>query len=139
MPNNVLRGLKEYDTGMQLNDNLYIPTLIREYCNKMKQTVRHYNRELLMKLGVIIWLRYILYRLGVISSFRTSFNFFLKCLGSLGGKKTPFWPVIAQQETRNLLFNQPDDTIPFLNLETHITLHLRRGWLLNKSLSLRNH
>ena len=34
-------------------------------------------------------------------------------------KKNPFWPVIAQQETRNLLFNQPDDTIPFLNLETH--------------------
>ena len=57
--------------------------------------------------------------LGVISSFCTSFNFFLKCLGSLGGKKTPFWPVIAQHKTRNLLFNQPDDTIPFLNLETH--------------------
>ena len=37
----------------------------------------------------------------------------------LGRKKTSFWPVIAQQETRNLLFNQPDDTIPFLNLETH--------------------
>ena len=77
--------------------------------------------------------------LEVIFSFSKSFNFFLKCLERLGEKKTPFWPVIAQQETRNLLFNQPDDTIPFLNLETHITLHLRRGWLLNKSLSLRNH
>ena len=115
MPNNVLRGLKRYDTGMQLNDNLYIPTLIREHYNKMKQTVHHDYRELLMKLGVIIWLHVIYCMSGVISSFRTSFNFFLKCLGSLGGKKTPFWPVIAQQETRNLLFNQPDDTIPFLN------------------------
>ena len=57
--------------------------------------------------------------LEVIFSFSTSFNFFLKCLGRLGEKKTPFSPVIAQQETRNLLFNQPDDTIPFLNLETH--------------------
>ena len=59
MPNNVLRGLKRYDTGMQLNDNLYIPTLIREYYNKMKQTVHHDHRELLMKLGVIIWLHVI--------------------------------------------------------------------------------
>ena len=57
--------------------------------------------------------------LEVIFSFSTSFNFFLKCLGRFGEKKNPFWPVIAQQETRNLLFNQPDDTIPFLNLETH--------------------
>ena len=56
--------------------------------------------------------------LGVISLFRTSFNFFLKCLGSLGGKKSLFWSVIAQQETRNLLFNHLM-TIPFLNLETH--------------------
>ena len=132
MPNYVLWGLKVYDTGIQLNDDLYIPTLIREYYNKMKQTVHHYYRELLMKLGVIIWLHVIYCMSGVISSFRTSFNFFLKCLGSLGGKKTSFWPVIAQQETRNLLFNQPDDTIPFLNLETHQST-LRRGWLLTKS------
>ena len=32
--NNVLCRLKGYDTGMQLNDNLYVPTLIREYYNK---------------------------------------------------------------------------------------------------------
>ena len=77
--------------------------------------------------------------LEVIFSFSTSFNFFSKMSRKIWRKKTPFWPVIAQQETRNLLFNQADDTIPFLNLETHITLHLRRGWLLKKSLSLRNH
>ena len=46
--NNVLCRLKGYDTGMQLNDNLYIPTLIREYYDKMKQTVHQYYRELLM-------------------------------------------------------------------------------------------
>ena len=76
--------------------------------------------------------------LGVISSFHTSFNFFLKCLGSLGGKKTPFWPVIAQQETRNLLFNQPDDTILLLNPETHHSA-LKEGLAAKKSLSFRNH
>ena len=55
MPNNVFWGLEGYDTGMRLNDNLSMPTLIREYYNKMKQTAYHYYRELLMKLGVTIW------------------------------------------------------------------------------------
>ena len=40
-------GLEEYDTGMWLYDNLSMPTLIREYYNKMKQTVYHYYGELL--------------------------------------------------------------------------------------------
>ena len=29
MPDNVLRGLNGYDTGLRLNDNLQIPTPIR--------------------------------------------------------------------------------------------------------------
>ena len=131
MPNNVHWGLKGYDTGMQLNDNLYIPTLVREYYNKMKQTVHHYYRELLMKLGVIIWLHVMYYMSGGNFLISYIFRFFSKMSRKLGRKKTPLWPVIAQQETRNLLFNQPDDTIPFLNLERHHSA-LRRGWLLKK-------
>ena len=68
--------------------------------------------------------------LEVIFSFSKSFNFFLKCLGRLGEKKPPFSPVIAQQETRNLLFNHLM-TIPFLNLETHHST-LKGGCLLKK-------
>ena len=85
-----------------------MPTVIREYYIKMKQTVYHYYRELLMELRVIIWLSAILH----VSS-RTSL--FLKHVGSWG-EKNPFWPVIAQQETKNLLStNQPNDTIAFFN------------------------
>ena len=131
-------GLKGYDTGMQLNDNLYIPTLVREYYNKMKQTIHYYYRELLMKLGVIIWLHVMYYMSGGNFLISYIFRFFSKMSRQLWRKKTPLWPVIAQQETRNLLFNQPDDTIPFLNLERHHSA-LRRGWLLKKSISLRNH
>ena len=54
MPNNVLRELKGDDTRMRLNDDQEMLTLIREYYNKMKQTVHHYHRELLMNLGVTI-------------------------------------------------------------------------------------
>ena len=67
--------------------------------------------------------------LGVISSFRTSFNFF-KMSRKLRRKKSLIWSVIAQQETRNLLFNHLM-TIPFLNLETHHST-LKGGWLLKK-------
>ena len=98
----------------------------------MKQTVHHYYRELLMKLGVIIWLHVIYCMSGGNFLISYIFQFFSKMSRKLGRKKTSFWPVIAQQETRNLLFNQPDDTIPFLNLETHHST-LRRGWLLTKS------
>ena len=138
MPNNVHWGLKGYDTGMQLNDNLYIPTLVREYYNKMKQTVHHYYRELLMKLGVIIWLHVIYYMSGGNFLISYIFRFFSKMSRKLWRKKTPLWPVIAQQETRNLLFNQPDDTILFLNLETHHSA-LKEGLAAKKSLSSRNH
>ena len=60
-----------------------MPTVIREYYIKMKQTVYHYYRELLMELRVIIWLSAILH----VSS-RTSL--FLKYVGSCGEKKTLF-------------------------------------------------
>ena len=77
----------------------------------MKQTVHHYYRELLMKLGVIIWLPIIYCMFGGNFLILYIFQFFNKIsIGSLGEKKNPFWPVIAQQETRNLLFNQHDDT-----------------------------
>ena len=77
----------------------------------MKQTVHHYYRELLMKLGVIIWLPIIYCMFGGNFLILYIFQFFNKTsIGSLGEKKNPFWPVIAQQETRNLLFNQHDDT-----------------------------
>ena len=81
--------------------------------------LHHYYRELFMKLGVIIWLHVIYCMSGGYFLISYIFQFFSKMSRKLGRKKTSFWPVIAQQETRNLLFNQPDDTIPFLNLETH--------------------
>ena len=105
-----------------------MPTLIREYYNKMKQTVHHYYRELLMKLGVIIWLHVIYCMSGGYFLISYIFQFFSKMSRKLGRKKSLFWSVIAQQETRNLLFNHLM-TIPFLNLETH---HSTR-WLLKKN------
>ena len=72
--------------------------------------------------------------LGVISSFRTSFNFFSKMSRKLGRKKSLFWSVIAQKETRNLLFNHLM-TIPFLNLETHHST-LKEGLAAKKKIFL---
>ena len=99
MPNYVLWGLKVYDTGIQLNDDLYIPTLIREYYNKMKQTVHHYYRELLMKLGVIIWLHVIYCMYGGNFLISYIFQFFYKMSRKLGRKKNPF--LACYSSTRN--------------------------------------
>ena len=71
-----------------------------------------------MKLGVIIWLHVIYCMSGGYFLISYIFQFFSKMSRKLGRKKSLFWSVTAQQETRNLLFNHLM-TIPFLNLETH--------------------
>ena len=92
--------------------------------------LHHYYRELLMKLGVIIWLHVIYCMSGGYFLISYIFQFFSKMSRKLRRKKSLIWSVIAQQETRNLLFNHLM-TIPFLNLETHHST-LKGGWLLKK-------
>ena len=83
-----------------------------------------------MKLGVIIWLHVIYCMSGGYFLISYIFQFFSKMSRKLRRKKSLIWSVIAQQETRNLLFNHLM-TIPFLNLETHHST-LKGGWLLKK-------
>ena len=141
MPNNLLWGLKGYDTGMQFYDNLQIPTLIREYYNKMKQTVHHYYRELLMKLGVIIWLPIIYCMFGGNFLILYIFQFFNKIsIGSLGEKKTLFG-LLQLNKKLGIFFLTNMMTLNTILELGDTSLHLRRGWLLKKkkSLSFRNH
>ena len=61
----------------------------------MKRTIHLYYTELLMKLGVIIWLSAVYCMSGGNFLISYIFQFFSKISRKLGIKK-PFWPVIAQ-------------------------------------------